>query len=172
MLENWVFTTAFLLVSLLFLFHGCVLIFAPRRYIPIYSYGESTLRLARKPPFEFGKRLSGLLLSGVVLAAFVRPAIVWMLHPRPSPVSWGTSPFPQGMARWDLLGVAILGVIIGLLLFTRAEVSVELMFRADRTKLQDKITLRLWTVYLQVFGLMCMIWSLLPAADFLKSLHS
>jgi hypothetical protein len=172
MLENWVLMTAFLIGSLLGLFHGCVLIFAPERYLPVSSYGESSLRLVQKAPFEFGKRLLGLAFSVIIVAIFVRPAVLWMLHPKLDVVSSETSPLPVGMARWDLLGVAIFAVIVGYLLLTRSEKAVELMFAADKARLQDKVTLRLWTVYVQLFGLVAMIWALLPAADFVKSLRS
>jgi hypothetical protein len=171
MLENWIFMAAFLGFSLIGLFHGCVLLIAPGRYIPSYTWGQSSLRLSRKPSFEIGKRIGGLLLSVMIIAIFARPAILWMLHPVPSEVSWGESPLPKGMPRWDLLAVTIVAVVFGFLLLTRSEKSVELMFSADKSRLQDKITLRLWTLYVQTTAILIMTWSLLPAADFIRSLR-
>lgn len=95
-----------------------------------------------------------------------------MLHPESGELSWGKSPLPHGVARWDLLGVAVFGLVCGLLLSMRPEKSVELMFTSDKSKLQDKVTRRLWTLYVQTSALFFLFWSLLPAADFIKSLHS
>jgi hypothetical protein len=164
--------TAFLLVSLLALFHGLVLIFAPARYITSSRLGESTLRLVKKPPFEFGKLFLGLVVSGLIVGVFVRPVVSWMLHPTARVISGGKSPLPEGTARWDLLGIAVFAVVAGYILLSRAEKSVELLFTADKQKLEDKHTLRLWTIYVQLFGIFCVGWSLLPAADFFRSLHS
>lgn len=172
MLENWIFMIGFLMASLSGLFHGCILLFAPGRYLPLYNWGESSLTLARKPPFEFKKRFGGLVLSGVIVAIFMRPVILWMLHPKPGEPSSGESPLPHGVPRWDLLGVAIFAVFCGFLLLMRPEKSVELMFMADKSKLQDKVTRRLWTLYVETSALLFLLWSLLPAAEFIKSLHS
>ena len=172
MLENWVFMVGFLMASLIGLFHGCILLFAPSRYLPRYNWGESSLTLVRKPPFEFGKRFGGLVLSGAILAIFMRPVFLWMLHPKPGEISSGHSLLPHGVARWDLLGLAIFAVVCGFLLLMRPEKSVELMFTADKNKLQDKVTLHLWTLYVQTSALFFLLWSLLPAAAFIKSLHS
>ena len=169
MLENWVFMTAFLGFSLIFLFHGCILLFAPDRYLPSYTWGQPDLILVRKRPFEFGKRFLGLCLSGISLLVFARPAITWMLHPTKSEITSGTSPLPQGMARWDMLGFGVFALVCGYFLFTRPEKSVEWMFTADRTKLEDKTTPRLWTLETQAFALLLMVWSLLPLADFIRS---
>lgn len=172
MLENWIFMTGFLMASLIFLFHGCILLFAPSRYLPLYNWGENSLTLARKPPFELRKRFGGLVLSGAIVGIFMRPVILWMLHPESGELSWGESPLPHGVARWDLLGLAVFAVVCGFLLFMRPEKSVELMFTSDKSKLQDKVTRRLWTLYVQVSAILFLLWSLLPAADFIKSLHS
>jgi hypothetical protein len=171
MLENWIFMTGFLGFSLIFLFHGCILLIAPDRYIPSYTWGQPNLVLVRKRPFELGKRFLGLFFSGLAVWVFARPAIIWMLHPTKREISWGPSPLPQGMARWDMLGLALFALVCGYFLFTRPEKSVELMFTADRTKLNDKTTLRLWTLETQVFAFLFMVWSLLPMADFVRSLR-
>jgi hypothetical protein len=136
------------------------------------SWGESSIRLVRKPPFEFGKRLLGLVLSAAIIGIFMRPAILWVLHPVASEISGGRSPLPQGMARWDLLGLTIFVLVCGFLLLTRPEKSVEILFSADKTKLQDKTTLRLWTLYVQGSAIFLMVWSLLPATDFIRSIRS
>ncbi|HWF39218.1 MAG TPA: hypothetical protein VG322_11900 [Candidatus Acidoferrales bacterium] len=135
MLENWIFMTGFLGFSLMGLFHGCVLLFAPDRYIPSHNWGRSNLRLARKPPFEFGKRFGGLILSAAIVGIFMRPAILWMMHPVASEISGGESPLPRGVARWDLLGITTIALLCGFLLLTRPEQSVGLLFAADKTKL-------------------------------------
>jgi hypothetical protein len=172
MLQSWIFMIGFLMACLLLLFHGCILLVAPSRYIPVYNWGEGSLTLARKPPFEFGKRFGGLVLIGAIVAIFMRPVILWMLHPKPGKLSSGESPLPYGVARWDLLGVATFAVVCGFLLLMRPEKSVELMFTADKSKLEDKVTLRLWTLYVQTSALFFLLWSLLPAADFINSLQS
>lgn len=171
MLEDWIFMVGFLMASLIFLFHGCILLFAPNRYLPLYTWCENTLTLVRKPPFEIGKRFGGLILSGAIVAIFIRPVILWMLHPESGGLSWGKSPLPHGTARWDLLGVAVFAVISGVLLLLMPEKTVEAMFMADKSKLQDKITRRLWTFYVQTCALLFLFWSVLPAADFIKSFH-
>src|SRR5579862_4086552 len=171
MLENWVFVTGFLGFSLIFLFHGCILLFAPDRYPAGYTWGQPSLILVRKRPFEFGKRFLGLCFSGMSLLVFARPAIIWTLHPTKSETTSGASPLPQSAARWDMLGLGVFALVCGYFLFTRPEKSVELMFTADRTKQEDKTTLRLWTLETQVFAFLLMVWSLLPMADFIRSLR-
>lgn len=170
MLENWVFMTGLLIACLVALFHGCVLLFAPARYLPSYHWGEGSLRLARKPPFQLGKRLGGLILSTIIAVIFMRPAVLWMLHSKLSQISWGESPLRHGTARWDQLVFAIFGFVCSYFLFTRPARSVELMFSADKSKLEDKVTLSLWTLYVQLSALFFMVWSLLPAAAFIKSI--
>lgn len=160
------------MASLLGLFHGCILLFAPGRYLPLHSWGESSLTLARKPPFELGKRFGGLALSGAIIAIFMRPVILWMLHPDSGGLSRGESLLPRGVVRWDLLGVAVFAVVSGGILFMRSEKSVELMFAGDKSKLQDKVTRHLWKLYVQTSALLFLLWSLLPATEFIKSLHS
>jgi hypothetical protein len=80
-------------------------------------------------------------------------------------------PAPRMMVRWDLLGVAIFAIICGYLLFMRTEKSVESLFAADRDKLQDKVTFRLWTIYVQVAALFLVVWSSLPLSVFIRSLR-
>jgi hypothetical protein len=168
MLENWVFMTGFLGFSLISLFHGCILLIAPDRYPAGYTWGQPGLILVRKRRFEFGKRLVGLCLSGISLV-LAWSAISWMLHPKKSEITWGTSPLPQTMARWDMLGFGVFALFCGSFLFTRPEKSVELIFTGDRTKLENNATLRLWTLETQVFAFLLMVWSLLPLADFIGS---
>lgn len=172
MLENWVFMTAFLGWSLIALFHGCVLLFIPDRYLPAYSWGNPELKLARKPPFELGKRFFGLCLSGMILIVFVRPVAAWMLHPNGGKISGGASPSPRGVARWDMLGLALFALACGYWLLARPEKSVRAMFSTDRNRLEDKITLRLWTAYVQVSGLLFMLWFLIPMAEFIRSFRN
>jgi hypothetical protein len=76
------------------------------------------------------------------------------------------------MARWDMLAFALFRVVSGYLLLTRAEKSVELMFTADRSKLGDKTTLRLWTFEVQTVAILFLLWSLLPMVDFIRSLRN
>jgi len=54
---------------------------------------------------------------------------------------------------------------------TRPDKSVELLFAADKSKLEDKTTLRLWTIYVQVGALFFLVWSLLPISQFIRSLQ-
>jgi len=171
MLDSWVFRIALLLLSLLFLFHGCVLLFCPNRYIPSRGWGQGSLRLVRKPPLQIGKRFGGLCLSGAIIWFVTLPTISWILHPKPQGVSSGESPVPRMMVRWDLLVVAIFAIACGYLLFMRTQKSVESLFAADTDMLQDKTTFRLWTTYLQATALFLVVWSLLPLSDFIKSLH-
>ena len=76
------------------------------------------------------------------------------------------------MARWDMLGLTIFAIVCGYALLTRPERTVKLMFAADKNMLKDRVTLRLWTLYVQLSAVSFMVWSLLPAADFIKSLRS
>lgn len=172
MLDSGIFKIAVLLVSLLFLFHGCILLFCPDRYIPSYNWGQGTLRLVRKPPLQIGKRFAGLCLSGAIIWFITLPVILGILHPKAEGISFGESPFSQMAVRWDLLGVGIFAIACGYLLFMRTEKTVESLFSADRDKLQDKVTFRLWTIYIQMAALFSVVWSLLPLSNFIKSLHS
>ena len=171
MLEQWVFMIALLMVSLLFLFHGCILLFSPDRYIPSYTWGQSSLKFSPKPSRQIGKRFIGLVMSAAIIWFFTRPSISWILHPKQGNISLGESPFSRTLVRWDLLGVTIFAIGAGYLLFTRAEKSVETMFAADRDRLRDRITFRLWTIYIQVAAFSIMVLSLLPLADFIRSLR-
>ena len=171
MLENKIFGFALLLISLLFIFHGLVLLFAPSRYLPIYTWGQSTIRLVRKPPFEFWKRLGGLLLAGAIFFVFTLPAVSMVLHTEAGGISWGDSPLPRSSVRWDMLGVGLLGGICGCVLLVWPKGSVETLFSADRSKLQDETTRRLWTLYVQLGGASILMWSLLPMSHFIRSLR-
>ena len=151
MLETWVFMTAFLGFCLIGLVHGCVLLFAPDKYIPNY-WDQPSLRLACKPPLQLGKRFLGLSLTVMIVWIFLRPVLTWMLHPVKRELISGEPPLPAGMMRWDMLGIALFALACGYFFFTRPKRAVELMFTADRGKLQDKTTLRLWTLETQVAG--------------------
>ena len=172
MLQNWVFMSAFLGFSLIGLFHDCILLFAPNRYLPSFSWGGTGLKLARKAPIQLGKRLAGLFLSAALIGIFMRPAILWMLHPIPSEISLGESPLSNGAPRWDLLVFTTVMLVMALILLRYPERSVEIMFAADKDKLKDKTTLRLWILYVQASAILIIIWLLLPAAEFIQSLHS
>jgi hypothetical protein len=108
----------------------------------------------------------------MIVCIFVWPTVEWMLHPVSGEITSGDSPLPRGMARWDMLAFALFGVVSGYLLFTRAEKSVEPMFTADRSKLEDKTTLRLWTFEVQTIAILFLLWSLLPMVDFIGSLRN
>jgi len=79
------------------------------------------------------------------------------------------STIAPGTMRWDMLGLSLLVMLGGYALLIRAERSVEMMFSADRSKLQDKLTRTLWTLYVQLAALSLLVWSLLPMSTFLKS---
>jgi hypothetical protein len=169
MLENWVIMSGLLIGSLLFLFHGCVLLLAPNRYPPSSSWGQSELKLVRKPQSDLGKRVVGLCLSIAVFWMFMLPAISWMLHPGAVEISSGASPLPHGTARWDLLALSTFLISCSSFMMAKTQESVELMFSADKTKLRDKTTLRFWTIYIQLAALYFIVCSLILISDFLKS---
>ncbi len=172
MLENWVFMVGLLLVSFLFAFHGIVLLIAPDKYLPTYEWGRpAKIELLRKRPLDLRKRFAGLCLAAVIVWVFMLPTITWMLHPKPGTISGGESPLPRGMARWDLLAVGIFAVVSGCYLMVRPEGSIRLMFSANLKKLEEKSTLKLWTIYIQVAALFFLLWSLLPLNKFIKSLR-
>jgi hypothetical protein len=156
MLENRIFGAALFLASLLFLFHGCVLAFAPNRYLPLGSWGEPTIKLVRKPPREIGKRVFGLCLSLAILFIFTLPGLLMTLHPEGGSISFGNSPLPHGMARWDMLGLGLFAVVCGYLLLLKPERSVEMLFSTDKSKLEDKATRMLWKIYVQMGGSCCL----------------
>jgi hypothetical protein len=171
MLENRIFGAALFLASLLFIFHGCILLFAPNRYLPIASWGEPTIKLVRKPPLEFGKRFAGLCLSVGVFLFFTLPGFSIVLHPKAGRVSLGQSPLHAGSARWDLLGVGIFALVCGYLLLLRPERSVEMMFLSEQEKLEDATTRRLWKLHVQMAGSFFLVWFLLPLGAFISSLR-
>ena len=171
MLENRIFGSALFLGSLLFIFHGCVLLFAPDRYLPMGTCGGPTIRLVRKPPFEFWKRFAGLCVSLAILLAFTIPGLLMVLHPQGETISSGNSPLVPGTTRWDMLGLGLFGLACGYLMLLRPERSVEMLFSSDKSKLKDETTRRLWKVYVQMGGSCCLVWSLLPFGEFIKSLR-
>jgi len=171
MLENQIFGFALLLGSLLFMFHGCVLLFSPSRYLPMYTWGQSTIILVRKPPFEFWKRLGGLLLSAAIFLVFTLPAISMVFVPKGDGITSGNSPLPRDTARWDMLGLGLFSLLCGYILLFRPQSSVEMMFSADKSKLQDATTRKLWTLYVRLGGACILAWSLLPMGEFIKSLR-
>jgi hypothetical protein len=171
MLEERIFGSALFLGSLLFIFHGGVLLITPGRYLPLGGRGESTLRLVRKPPFEFWKRFFGLCLSVAVLLIFTLPGISIILNPGQGALSFGASPLPPGSKRWDMLGIALIALASGYALLFWPERSVIAMFSSDERKLEDKTTKRLWILYVQVAGWLFLVWCLLPLGEFIKSLR-
>jgi hypothetical protein len=171
MIENWVSMTAFPGFCLIALFHAGILLIAPGRYIPTYNWNRQNLTLVRKTTVEFGKRLAGLLLSAMIVWIFIRPVVKWMLHPVGRKTTSGESPLPPGIARWDMLGSALFCIGCSYFLLTRPERSLELMFTAERSRLQDKTKLRLWTLEVQMAAVLMLICSLLPTVDFVRSLR-
>ena len=124
----------------------------------MYTWGAPSLRLVRKPPFQFWKRVGGFCLPAIFHISGVKMGVV----PKDATITPGT-------VRWDMLGLSLFVILGGYALLIRADQSVEMMFSADRSKLQDKLTRRLWTLYVQFAGLSFLVWSLLPISDFLKS---
>jgi hypothetical protein len=171
MIENWTFWVALFLGSLLALFHGLVLLFAPAKYIPTYAWGEASLKLTHKESFQWGKRFLGLCSCVLIGWLFTRPAISWMLHPTRGELSGFESSAPHDMARWDRLAIGVFALACGCFLFLRPEKAVEAVFSADKSKLQDRATRMLWTIYIEIFALCIAVWSLLPFGDFIKSLR-
>jgi hypothetical protein len=171
MLENRIFGSALFLGSSLFIFHGCVLLFAPDRYLPTGTWGGPTIRLVRKPPFEFWKRFAGLCLSVAVFMIFTLPSFSIILRPKSGNLSFGESPLPPDSKRWDMLGIALIGLASGYALLFWPERSVVAMFSSDESKLEDKTTKRLWILYVQVAGCLFLVWCLLPLDEFIKSLR-
>jgi hypothetical protein len=169
--ENWIFIVGFLLGSLLFGFHGLVLLIAPDRYLPIVQLGRPTkLELLQKRPLDLGRRFAGLCITALTAWMFTRPAILWIMHPKPHPISWGGSPLPFGAARWDLLLLGLFGFGSGLFLMVRPEKSVRVMFWADPKSLQDKTTLTLWIVYTRLFAATLLLQCVLCLGDFIRTL--
>ncbi len=169
MLEERIFGSALVLASLLFIFHGGVLLIAPGRYLPLGTWGESTLRLVRKPPFEFWKRLAGLCLSVAIFVIFTLPGFFMMLYPKASSLPSPDSQLPQAGVRWDMLALGLFTLICGYALLLRPERSVEMMFSSDKSKLEDETTRKLWKLYVQYSASFFFLWSLLPLGEFIKS---
>ncbi len=169
MIEGWAFWTALLLISLLGLFHGFVLLFAPDKHPPMHEWGEASFKLAHRASFEWGKRVLGLCLCALVGWVFTRHAILWMLRPTRSEISFGEASWPRGLARWDLLALGVFGLVCGCFLVLRPEIAVEALFSADKSKLQNRTIRRLWTIYVLIFGVSFSLWSLLPLDGFIRS---
>ena len=171
MLENWIIMMGIFGFCLYALFFGCMLLVAPERCPVWYSWGQPSVKLARKRPLEFGKRFLGFCLSVVILFLFLPHIIPSVLHPVRSEISWGQSPFPSGAARWDQLAFGLFGLTAGYYLLTRPAKSVELMFWADTSRLKDQTTLRLWTIALRTAALAFVLLSLVSVAHFIQSLR-
>lgn len=171
MLETRIFGAGLFLASLVFIFHGCVLLFAPKRYLPVARWGGSTIILVRKPPLELGKRFVGLCIIVAMFLIFTIPGLLMILNPGPASVSWGDSPLPHGTIRWDMLGFGLVAVFCGYLLMLRPEGSVKLLFSSDKTKLEDQTTRRLWTIQTRMVGSYCLLMSLLLFNGFIRSLR-
>lgn len=171
MIESWTFMAALFFGSLLFGFHGLVLLIAPDKYPPAVQWGRpAKLELLQKQPLDLGKRLAGLCLAAFIGWFFTRPAVLWMYRPKPITIYGGSSPLPPGMPRWDLLLMGLFSVGCGLFLVARPERLARALFRAGRSCLQDKPTLILWTIYSQLFGVLCLLMSALIFRDFAASL--
>jgi hypothetical protein len=154
------------------LFYGCMLLFAPDRCPVWYSWGEPSVALVRKRPLELRKRLLGFCLSALILFVFMPHIIPGILHPVSGGLTWGESPFPARTARWDQLGFGLFGLVAGCYLLVRPERSVELMFWADASRLNDKTTLYLWTTAIRTAAFSFMLLSVLFVAHFFQSLRN
>ena len=99
MLEKWIFMLAGLGFCLFGLFYGCMLLIVPNRCPAHYRWGQPSIMLVRKPRLLLGQRFLGLCLSIMMLFIFVRPIIMWMLHPVKGELIRGESPFSSGTAR-------------------------------------------------------------------------
>src|SRR2546425_1036930 len=115
----------------MFVFHAGVLLFAPSRYLPLSTFGGSSLVLLRRPPVYVGRRLVGLAL-------FIGPGLILWNSFRhqasssgPEGLTFGESTFPAGSLRWDLLGLGIFALCAGYVLLVRAKWSARTMLRAD-----------------------------------------
>jgi hypothetical protein len=171
MFETRIFGVVLCLISAISMFHGCVLLFAPNKYLPLGAWGESSIVLIRKPSLELGKRLIGLCIIIAMAWMFTRPGISLIVNPGRGSISGGDPSLPHLGPRWDLSGIGIFALICGGLLFLGSKQSVEQMFAADSTRLRDRATLRLWNLYVQLVGLFCLLWSLLPLSEFIRSLR-
>jgi hypothetical protein len=169
MLPDLLFPTALLLTSLLFLFHGLVLLMAPDKYVPTSVWGQTTIKLARKQPIQFGKRFAGFCLTVAILWMFTVPVISWIL--RLFSARGVATPSSLSGTRWDLLAVGIGAVLVGYFMFAWPKKWVEALFALDKERLQDVATRRLWTLYIQVAGLNFAVFSLLTFSEFARSLR-
>jgi len=171
MLADLLFPTALLLVSFLFLFHGLVLLLAPDKYISTLARDQTTIRLVRKRPVQYGQRFTGFFLTAGILWIFTVPAIERILHLISAHGVSGDGNVSPGNTRWDLLAVAIGEVLLGYFMISWPKKWVEALFVRDKEKLQDPATRRIWTLYIQLAGLYFSVFSLLLFVDFAKSLR-
>jgi hypothetical protein len=171
MLETRIFGAGLFLASLVFIFHGCILLFAPKRYLPMGSWGASTIILVRKPPLDLGKRFVGLCIIVAMLLIFTMPGLLMVLSPSTTSVSWGDSALPHSSVRWDMLAFGVAALLGGYLFWLRPQESVKLLFSSDRTKLEDQTTRRLWTIQTRMLGCYCLLMSLLLFSGFIRSLR-
>jgi hypothetical protein len=158
MLPDLLFPTALLLTSLLFLFHGLVLLMAPEKCVPTSVWGQPTIKPARKQPIQFGKRFAGFCLTVAILWMFTVPVISWILRLFSA----------RGVATPSSLRGTVL---VGYFMFARPKKWVEALFALDKERLQDVATRRLWTLYIQVAGLNFAAFSLLTFSQFVRSLR-
>jgi hypothetical protein len=133
MLPDLLFPTGMLLISLLGLFHGLVLLLAPDKYVPTSTWGQTSIKLVRKRPFQFGKRFAGFCLTAMILWIFTVPAISWILRLLFTCGVEGSSSL-RG-TRWDLLAVGIGAVLVGYFMFAWPRKWVEALFALDKEKL-------------------------------------
>lgn len=169
MLENWVFMTGLLLLSLLFAFHGAVLLIVPRSYLPLDRWGPARLELHAKPPSYISRRVSGTLLLAAVAWFPIRFTISWMLHPTLMRISWGPAS-PPGIIRWDLFLLGVLALTMGLSLTFRPEKSARLLLGGEKEQ-ADITTIKVWVWYVRVAGVYATLFSLFPMSEFIRSLR-
>jgi hypothetical protein len=161
MLLNLLFPTARLLLSFLFLFHALVLLLAPDRYIPTLKGNLYTIKLVRRRAIQFGKRFAGFFLTAIILWAYTVPAVEKIFRlVTVQGFSGDGNVFVGDPIRWGLLAVSIGAVLIGYFMFMWPDKWVKELFRNDMEKLQDPATRKLWTLYIQLVGVCCSVFSL------------
>jgi hypothetical protein len=156
------------LASWTFIFHGCVPLFAPNKYLPLGSMNGTSIVLVRKPPFYFWRRLVGLVLSVVIFLIFTMGGLYTMVRPETHKVSFGKS--SRG-SKWFFLAFGLFLVAAGYLMLFRPHRSVEMLFTQEPGKLQDPDTRWLWQIYVRMAGVFCCVFSLLLLSEFVKNLR-